>query len=197
MKRLPKEEIQKMVSDAVKTFPCDYRCYEITRALKKIFLKKGLSSEVKDGYAFYCFNTFLKEANMKNCQLFLDDVDKSDELIKAARFATSLAIKNPNLERDLYWRIGVRHSWMVLPGEKYLIDYHQSISPNDSPFPIFLKFPILRKISVGNILIINPFNKIPKGKGYFCGDIFYWEEAVQEGNVIYYPNIDYSVELSL
>ena len=78
---------------------------------------------------------------MKNCQLFLDDVDKSDELIKAARFATSLAIKNPNLERDLYWRIGVRHSWMVLPGEKYLIDYHQSISPNDSPFPIFPKIP--------------------------------------------------------
>ena len=35
MKRLPKEEIQKMVSDAVKTFPRDYRCYEITEALKK------------------------------------------------------------------------------------------------------------------------------------------------------------------
>ena len=101
MKRLPKEEIKKMVSDAVKTFPCDYRCYEITRALKGIFLKKGLSPEVKDGYAFYCFNTFLKEANMKNCQLFLDDVDKSDELIKAARFATSLAIKNPIL-KEIY-----------------------------------------------------------------------------------------------
>ena len=137
MKRLPKEEIQKMVSDAVKTFPFDYRCHEIARALKEIFLKKGFSFEVRDGYAFYCFSTFFKEAYKKNCKLFLE-AGKSDELIKAARFATKLAVKSLNLERDLYWRIGVRHSWMVLPGEKYLIDYHQSISPNDSPFPIFL-----------------------------------------------------------
>ena len=92
---------------------------------------------MKDGYAFYCFNTFLKEANMKNCQLFLDDVDKSDELIKAARFATSLAIKNPNLGKRF---ILENRSKTLLDGiarRKYLIDYHKSISPNDSPFPIF------------------------------------------------------------
>ena len=176
--------------------PCDYRCYEITRMLKEIFFKKGFNFEVRDGYAFYCFNTFFKEAHMKNCELFLE-VDKSDELIKAARFATKLAVKNPNLERDLYWRIGVRHSWGILPGEKYLIDYHRSIRPYLSPFPIFKKFPILRKISIGNVLIITPLRKTPTGKGYLYGDVVYLEKAVQIGNSICYPDINYFIELRL
>lgn len=79
MKHLSKKDIQKIVSDKIKTFPRDYRCHEIARALKEIFLKKGFSFEVRDGYAFYCFSTFFKEAYKKNCKLFLE-AGKSDEL---------------------------------------------------------------------------------------------------------------------
>ena len=195
MKRLPKEEIKKIVLDVIETFPSDYRCYEITRALKEIFFKKGFSSEVRDGYAFYCFGTFLKEARTKNCELFLE-VDKSDELIKAVKFATSLA-NSFSLEKNLYWRIGIRHSWVILHGEKYLIDYHRSIRPYLSPFPIFKKFPILRKISIGNVLIITSLRKTPTGKGYLYGDVVYLEKAVQIGNSICYPDINYFIELRL
>lgn len=196
MKRLLKEEIKKIVLDAIGTFPSDYRCHEIARALKEIFLKKGFNFEVRDGYAFYCFSTFFKEARIKNCELFLE-AGKSDELIKAARFATKLAIKSLNLERDLYWRISAYHSWGILPEEKYLIDYHKSISPNLSPFPIFKKFPMLRKISIGNVLIVTPFKKTPTSKGYLYGGVVYCEKAVQIGNSICYPDTNYSTELRL
>ena len=197
MKRLPKDDVQKMVSSIINKVPNNYRCYEITRTFKAEFFKKGFNFEVRDGYAFYCFNTFLKEAYMKNCELFFGNADKNDELIKIVRVATSLAVRNPSLERNLYWRIGIRHSWAILPEEKYLIDCHRSISPNLSSFPILQRFPILRKISVEDILIINQFKKVPKYKGYFCGDIFYWEEAFQKGNSIYYPDTNYSTELRM
>ena len=195
MKSLPKEEIQKMLSSMIKVLPCDYRCYEITRMLKEIFFKKGFNFEARDGYAFYCFGTFLKEARMKNCELFLE-VDKSDELVKAARFATSLA-NSLSLEKNLYWRIGIRHSWGILHGEKYLIDCHRSIQPSSAAFPIFKKFPILKKIRIENFLIITPLRKTPTGKGYLCGDVVYLEKAVQVGNSICYPDINYSTELRL
>lgn len=73
MKKPAKEEIRSLVSRTIKETSANYRCYEITRILKEQFNKKGLKLYVIDGYAFYCFGTFIKEFNFGNCELFWDN----------------------------------------------------------------------------------------------------------------------------
>lgn len=118
-------------------------------------------------------------------------------MIKAVRVADKLSRKQKSLEKDLYWRICVRHSWAILAESGYLIDYHKSISPHLSDFPILKQIPILRRLCVGNLLIVSTFNKKPEDKAYICRDVLYARKAVQEGKFIHYPDTNDTVELCL
>ena len=149
---------------------------------------------MKDGYALYYFTTFFEEFWKQNCELFFKNNTEESEIINAARLATRLA-KRSETKRNLILRVGVRHSWCILSAEKYLIDYHRSISPGLSQFPVFDKFPILREVEIVNFLTVTPMKMLPKGSVYIYNNVVYFEKAIQKENTIYYPEIDYLVEL--
>lgn len=168
--------------------------------MKKDFFKKGLEVEVKDGYVYYCFKTFFTEAYMRNCEISLEDVqgvDGVDELIETSRIATEITNRQKGLIKNLRWRIGVKHSWGILPKEKYLIDYHRWIEPAESPFPIFEKFPTLKGIRIRKFLMIIPLRKLPVESGYLYKNVIYMEKATQKEDVIHYPLEKYSTKLRI
>lgn len=194
MKSLLETDLRKMVLNIVGDIPKRYRCYEITRTLKK---KLGLNVEVKDGYVFYCFQTFLTEAYIKNCAISLKNLENIKAIKTASRITTTIADKQEDLGKNLLWRIGVKHSWCILPEEKCLIDYHRLIETDELQNPLFEEFPTLKELEIKNFLMIVPLKKLPNGWGYRRNNVIYMERAVQKGNIIRYKDGKYATKLRL
>ncbi|GBE17026.1 hypothetical protein BMS3Abin15_00860 [bacterium BMS3Abin15] len=172
-----------------------YRCHEIMRLLKSELSGRNIKAEVKDGQAFYLFSTFFKEARRGNCDLFLPIASNEDEVVRTVRLIAKLARKG-SLRQNMFWRIPIQHSWIILPEKKYLIDYHKSITPDSSSdLRTLQRFPILKGIGVSKLMRIVPIKKLFSESAYLVRDVIYWETAIQRGNTIYYPKTNYSTKL--
>ena len=176
--------IQKILWDA----PNYYRCYEITRKLRTELASEGILLKVKDGIVFYNMFTFFDEAKRGNCNLFLRKGSDLKKLIKTARLCSKTGKDlSSSPEGLLFWRLGVQHSWAIMPKDGLLIDCHKTIDLLNDHRPLFKKFPILNDLTVLNFLRIIPIRKSPTKMTYLFGDAVYWETAIQKGDTIFYP----------
>lgn len=189
------DELKSLIQDILLSIPSFYRCYEITRVLKTKLASIGVDFKVSDGMVFYYISTFFKEAQQRNCKLYLrgDDID---EYVKAARLSMKIGESKFLAQETLYWRLAIRHSWGILPKEKLLVDCHRSINLSESSQTLlFQTFPRLNELEVKDLVRVLKIPKIPQGNWYQFGDAIFWEMAEQIGDEVHYPEIDYIVKL--